>query len=67
MIVGKFGDNGELFFEVQLIADNNEQFLIEALFDTGFTTGWLAINSQDLEGLKWSIIIPKISIRDGVF
>lgn len=63
MIAGRFGDNSELFFELQLIADNNEQFLVEALFDTGFTTGWLAIHSQDLEGLDWSIIIPKIEMQ----
>ena len=63
MISGRFGDNGELFFEVQLIAANGEDFSVEALFDTGFTTGWLAINSQDLEALQWSIIIPKIEMQ----
>lgn len=63
MIAGRFGDNGELFFEIQLVAANGEQFEIEALFDTGFTTGWLGINSQDLEALEWSIIIPKIEMQ----
>ncbi len=63
MISGRFGDNGELFFEVQLIAANGEDFSVEALFDTGFTTGWLAINPQDLEALQWSIIIPKIEMQ----
>ncbi|MUG98519.1 aspartyl protease [Scytonema sp. UIC 10036] len=63
MIAGRFGDNGELFFEIQLVAANNEQFEVEALFDTGFTTGWLGINSQDLEALEWSIITPKIEMQ----
>lgn len=63
MISGGFGDNGELFFEVQFIAANREQFSVEALFDTGFTTGWVAINSQDLEALEWSIIIPQIEMQ----
>lgn len=63
MIAGRFGDNGELFFEIQLVAEFGEQFEVEALFDTGFTTGWLSINSQDLEALEWSIIIPKIEMR----
>ena len=35
------GDNGELFFEIQLVAFSGEDFLVEALFDTGFTDGWL--------------------------
>ncbi|KAF3888680.1 MULTISPECIES: hypothetical protein [Nostocales] len=63
MIAGRFGDNGELFFEIQLVAANNEQFEVEALFDTGFTTGWLGINFQDLEALEWSIITPKIEMQ----
>lgn len=53
MIAGRFGENGELFFEAELMASNGEGFGIEVLLDTGFTTGWLAINSQDLEALGW--------------
>jgi predicted aspartyl protease len=63
MISGRFGDNGELFFEIQLVAANGEQFSLEALFDTGFTSGWLSINSQDLEALEWLIMIPKIEMQ----
>ena len=63
MIAGRFGDNGELFFSVQMVAANGEQFEVEAILDTGFTTGWLAINYQDLEALEWSIIIPKIEMQ----
>ena len=56
MIPGKFGDIGELFFEIELIAATEETFQVDALLDTGFTTGWLAINAQDLDGLGWSFI-----------
>lgn len=56
MIPGKFGDIGELFFEIELIAATEEIFQVDALLDTGFTTGCLAINAQDLDGLGWSFI-----------
>ncbi len=39
MITGSFGDNGELFFEIQLIAAERVEFSIEAILDTGFTNG----------------------------
>jgi predicted aspartyl protease len=48
---------------MQLVAANGEQFIQDALFDTGFTTGWLGINSQDLEALGWQLIIPKIEMQ----
>ncbi|MBW4689245.1 MAG: aspartyl protease [Komarekiella atlantica HA4396-MV6] len=63
MIGGRFGDNGELFFEIKLVSVNGEQFEVESLFDTGFTSGWLSINSQDLEALEWSIILPQIEMQ----
>jgi predicted aspartyl protease len=47
MISGNFGDEDELFFEIELIAANSL-----ALFDTGFSW-WLAINNQDLEALDF--------------
>ena len=56
MMLGKFGDNGQLFFEVELIAATGERFAVDALLDTGFTTGFLAINKQDLEALQWPLI-----------
>ncbi len=52
MIQGTFGDQDELFFEIELIADNGLELPVDTLLDTGFS-GWLAINSQDLEGLDW--------------
>ena len=55
MIEGRFGDEDELFFEVDLIADNGLELPVDALLDTGFS-GWLAMDSQDLEGLDWTYI-----------
>ncbi|WP_333192066.1 MULTISPECIES: hypothetical protein [Microcoleaceae] len=43
MMEGIFGDQDELFFEIELIADNGLELPIDALLDTGFS-GWLAMN-----------------------
>lgn len=53
MILGKFGEIGELIFEIDLIADDGEKIPIEVLLDTGFTTGWLALDTQDVQSLDW--------------
>lgn len=63
MISGWFGENGELFFEIELIASNGEIFPVEVMLDTGFTTGFLAVNSQDLDGLDWSLIVREIEMQ----
>ena len=63
MISGRFGENGQLFFAIELIASNGDSFSVEVLLDTGFTTGFLAINSQDLDGLDWSLIAPQIEMQ----
>ncbi len=63
MISGRFDQNGGLFFEIGLVADNDEIFTVEALFDTGFTMGLIAINSQDIEALGWSLIRPSIALQ----
>ncbi|NES85266.1 MAG: aspartyl protease [Moorea sp. SIO2B7] len=56
MISGRFGDIGDLYFEIDLIAADGESFPVEVLLDTGFTTGWLAMDSQDIDSLGWSLI-----------
>ncbi|MCU0542498.1 MAG: aspartyl protease [Oscillatoriaceae cyanobacterium Prado104] len=63
MISGWFGENGQLFFEIELIAANGEIFPVEVLLDTGFTTGFLAINSQDLDGLDWPLIVSETEMQ----
>jgi len=56
MISGRFGEIGELFFEIEVVAADGEAFPIEALLDTGFTTGWLAMDIQDIQSLGWSLL-----------
>jgi len=55
MIQGTFGDDDELFFEIELLAADGLELPVDVLLDTGFS-GWLAMNSQDLEGFDWSYI-----------
>ena len=55
MIEGRFGDEDELFFEVELIANNGLELPVDALLDTGLS-GWLAMDEQDFEGLDWIYI-----------
>ncbi len=54
MISGKFGEIGELIFEIDLIGTDEEKYPVEALLDTGFTTGWLVLDTQDVQSLGWS-------------
>ncbi|MBD1927736.1 aspartyl protease [Trichocoleus sp. FACHB-90] len=63
MISGRFGDIGELFFEIELIAADGEPIQVEALLDTGFTSGWLAINTQDIDALGWSLLEPRQAMQ----
>lgn len=55
MIQGFFGENGELFFEIDLIAADGSIVTVNALLDTGFTD-WLAIDIQDAESLEWQYV-----------
>jgi len=59
MIVGKFGDDEELFFEIELIAENSLELPIDAMLDTGFSD-WLAMDKQDLQGLDWLYVGKRI-------
>ena len=55
MIEGSFGDKGELYFEIDLIATDGSIITVNALLDTGFSD-WLAMNIQDVDSLGWSYI-----------
>lgn len=55
MIQGQFGSQGELYFEIDLIAADGLPLTTDAMLDTGFT-GFLAINRQDLDSLAWSYL-----------
>ncbi|MEC4812067.1 MAG: aspartyl protease [Scytonema sp. PMC 1069.18] len=52
MIEGRFGEQDELFFEIELIIADGLELTVDVLLDTGFS-GWLAIDKQDLEGFGW--------------
>ncbi len=52
MIFGEFNSQGELIFEIGLIAANGDIIPVQALLDTGFT-GALAIDNQDALSLGW--------------
>ena len=41
MIQGDFGDNGQLFFEIDLITSDGLDLPVDAMLDTGFT-GFMA-------------------------
>ena len=45
MISGRFGEIGELIFEIDLIAADGEKFPVDVLLDTGFTTGFLVLDT----------------------
>lgn len=52
MMQGRFGERGQLFFEVDLIIADGLNLSVDVLLDTGFTE-FMAINKQDLDGLNW--------------
>lgn len=52
MIYGKFNSQGELIFEIGLIAADGDIIPVQALLDTGFS-GLLAIDNQDALSLGW--------------
>jgi predicted aspartyl protease len=51
MISGRFGERGELIFEIELVAANGELIAVDVLLDTGFTTGFLVVHADDIEDL----------------
>ena len=63
MGVGKFGEDGELFLELQLVPANGAPFFIPVLFDTGFTDGWRVMDTQDLEALEWLEVLGQVEMR----
>lgn len=62
MILGRFGEGGELLFEMDIIAVNGECFPVDAVLDTGFTTGFLAMNQDDIEVLGWPLLSTTIEM-----
>jgi predicted aspartyl protease len=52
MIQGRFGDRGQIYFEIDLMNNNGLILPVEVMLDTGFTE-LLAMNRQDAESLDW--------------
>jgi len=63
MILGNFGEVGELMFEIEIISADEDNYPIEVLLDTGFTNGWLALDIQDAEILGWPLIERSSTMR----
>ncbi|MEC4819547.1 MAG: aspartyl protease [Scytonema sp. PMC 1069.18] len=50
MIEGRFGEQGQVYFEIDLIGGDDFSFPVETMLDTGFTE-FLAMNKQDVQSL----------------
>ncbi len=50
MIQGTFGNEVQLFFEIELITADGLNLSVNAMLDTSFT-GFMAISKQDLDRL----------------
>jgi predicted aspartyl protease len=46
MILGRFGDKGQIYFDIDLIGEDEAIIPVDVLFDTGFTE-YLAMGRQD--------------------
>ncbi|MBD2593573.1 aspartyl protease [Nostoc spongiaeforme FACHB-130] len=55
MIEGRFGEYGQIYFEIDLIGGDGLSFPVETMLDTGFTE-FLAMNKQDVESLDWQFL-----------
>ncbi|MGH1395355.1 MAG: aspartyl protease [Trichormus sp.] len=55
MIEGRFGEYGQIYFEIDLIGGDSLSFPVETMLDTGFTE-FLAMNKQDVESLDWQFL-----------
>jgi clan AA aspartic protease len=55
MIQGRFGDQGQIYFDIDLIDENGLNLPVEAMLDTGFTE-FIAMNQQDIESLNWTFL-----------
>ncbi|MEG3437928.1 aspartyl protease [Pannus brasiliensis CCIBt3594] len=55
MIQGRFGDNGEIYFDIELITGDGLSLTVEAMLDTGFTE-LCVMNDQDIRDLGWRFL-----------
>jgi clan AA aspartic protease len=55
MITGRFGENGQIYFEIDLVSPNGFVAPVEAMLDTGFTE-FCVMNDQDALSLEWPFL-----------
>lgn len=55
MIRGRFGENGQIYFEIDLIDNDGVNIAVEAMLDTGFTE-FIVMNQQDIESFEWAFL-----------
>ncbi|NEU76737.1 aspartyl protease [Hassallia byssoidea VB512170] len=55
MIEGRFGENGQIYLEIDLIGKDGISLTVETMLDTGFTE-FLAMNKQDVQSLDWDFL-----------
>ncbi|MGL4499311.1 MAG: aspartyl protease [Planktothrix sp.] len=63
MMEGRFGENDELIFEIELMTQNGEIISVDVMLDTGFTAGYLAIDQQDIIALGWQKLQSDIRMK----
>jgi len=51
MIEGRFGENGQIYFDIDLVSPNGLVLPVEAMLDTGFTE-FCVMNDQDARSLE---------------
>ncbi len=61
MIRGQITEQG-IYFEIDLVTADGEEVPVDVLFDSGFTSGILAVHSQDIEALGWENLEQDLEI-----
>ncbi len=61
MIRGQITEKG-IYFEIELVTAEGEEIPVDVLFDSGFTSGILAVHSQDIEALGWENLEQDLAI-----
>ncbi len=64
MIQGRFGDKGQIYFDINLIDGDGLSFSVEVMLDTGFTE-FVAMNKQDVESLDWLLRQNRLRTAQG--
>ncbi len=62
IIQGRFGPGGEWIFEIELVTSDGEPIAVDAVFDSGFSNGYLALNAADVSALGWRLLQPDVEL-----